>query len=87
MPRMWIRILQYLSIGVMWLFGLGVLVFVVWLALVAARWKDAENWSLVISIVMTPVYLTVAATLTYVFIGLQRGARRDPDAGSKAPGG
>lgn len=79
MPRTWIRILQYASISLMWLFALGVLAFVMWLVAVAARWKDAENWSLVISVVMTPVYITVAATLTYVFIGLQRAARRDTD--------
>ena len=77
MPRAWIRSLQYVSIGLMWLFALSVLAFVIWLVVVAARWKDAENWSLVISIVMTPVYLTVASTLTYVFIGLQRGAPPD----------
>jgi uncharacterized membrane protein YhaH (DUF805 family) len=57
----------------MWLFVLGVMVFVPWLVFVAARWQDAENWSLVISIVMTPVYLTVAAVLTYVYVGLRRG--------------
>jgi uncharacterized membrane protein YhaH (DUF805 family) len=61
----------------MWAFALAVLVFVPWLVFVAARWHDAENWSLVISIVMTPVYLTVAATLTYVYIGLRRGMRDD----------
>lgn len=79
-----IRALQYLSMGFMWLFALGVLVFVPWLVLVAARWQDAENWSLVISIVMTPVYLTVAGTLTYVFIGLQRGAEKPPEKRPKA---
>jgi len=80
MRRSWIRVLQSISIGMMWLFALAILVFVPWLVLVAARWQDAENWSLVISIVMTPVYLTVAATLTYVYIGLQRGAPRGREA-------
>lgn len=73
----WIRVLQFVSILFMWTFALGVLIFVPWLVFVAARWHDALNWSLAISVVMTPVYLTVAGTLTYVFVGLQRGTRGD----------
>lgn len=73
MKRVFIRILQYLSIGFMWLFALGIISLVVWLVVVANEWKDAENWSLVISIVMIPVYLIVFFTLNYVFVELQRG--------------
>ena len=75
--RNWIRGLQNLSILLMWGFAAGVLVFIPWLIVVAARWNDALNWTLAISLVMTPVYLTVAGTLTYVFIGLRRGAREE----------
>jgi hypothetical protein len=75
--RSWIRGIQYLSILLMWLFAAGTLIFVPWLIVVAARWNDALNWTLAISLVMTPVYLTVAGTLTYVFIGLQRGAPKE----------
>jgi cation transport ATPase len=74
MYRLWIRSIQVLSIFVMWSFAAGILVFVPWLVFVAARWNDALNWSVAISLVMTPVYLIVAGTLTYVFIGLRRGA-------------
>jgi hypothetical protein len=77
----WIRTLQHVSILLMWLFAAGVLVFVPWLIVVAARWNDALNWTVAISLVMTPVYLTVAGTLTYVFIGLRRGAPRDGSEG------
>jgi hypothetical protein len=72
--RAWINGLQFLSILFMWLFAAGILIFVPWLVFVAFRWNDALNWSVAISLVMTPVYLTVAGTLTYVFIGLRRGA-------------
>ena len=75
--RAWIRGIQYLSILLMWLFAAGTLIFVPWLIVVAARWNDALNWTVAISVVMTPVYLTVAGTLTYVFIGLQRGAPKE----------
>jgi hypothetical protein len=63
----------------MWIFAAAILIFVPWLIVVAARWNDALNWTLVISLVMTPVYLTVAGTLTYVFIGLRRGAPKNED--------
>lgn len=77
--RLWIQALQLVSICLMWAFVMGVLLFIVWLVLVAARWHDALNWTLAISLVMAPVYLTVAGTLTYVFIGLKRGAPRRDD--------
>ena len=76
-PPRWILILQYLTIFLMWIFCLCVLTFVPWLVYVAARWDDALNWSLAIAIVMTPVFLVVAAALTYVFFGLQRGAPQE----------
>jgi hypothetical protein len=64
MRRLWIHGLQYLSIPLMWLFAAGILVFVPCLIVVAARWNDALNWTVAISLVMTPVYLTVVGTLT-----------------------
>lgn len=78
--RFWIQLLQYLSICLMWVFAAAVLSFIVWLVVVAVRWHDALNWTVAISLVMTPVYLTVAGTLTYVFIGLKRGASKPGDA-------
>lgn len=77
--RRWIEVLQFLSICLMWAFAMGVLVFIVWLVAVAARWHDALNWTVAISLVMAPVYLTVAGALTYVFIGLKRGAPKPDD--------
>jgi hypothetical protein len=77
--RHWIQGLQFLSICLMWAFATGVLVFIVWLVLVAARWDDALNWTVAISLIMAPVYLTVAGTLSYVFIGLKRGAPKRED--------
>ncbi len=73
----WITALQFLSIMLMWSFAAAILIFIPWLIAVSLRWNDALNWTLAISLVMTPVYLTVAGTLTYVFIGLRRGAPKD----------
>ena len=79
MYRFWIRSIQFLSIFLMWSFAAAILVFIPWLVFVAARWNDALNWTVAISLVMTPVYLIVAGTLTYVFIGLRRGAPKEGD--------
>jgi hypothetical protein len=70
--RKTITALQFLSIMLMWAFATGILIFIPWLV-------DALNWTVAISVVMTPVYLTVAGTLTYVFIGLRRAAPKDED--------
>jgi hypothetical protein len=81
--RRWIRGLQFVSIFLMWMFATAVLALIVWLILVAVRWQDALNWTVAISLVMAPVYLTVSGTLTYVFIGLMRGtpeAQEEPQA-------
>ena len=75
--RTLIDALQFASIFLMLLFAAGILIFIPWLVAVSLRWNDALNWTLAISLVMTPVYLTVAGTLTYVFIGLRRGAPKD----------
>jgi hypothetical protein len=69
--------MQFISISLMWVFTFGIMVLVPWLVFVAARWQDALNWSLVISLIYLPVYFTVAATLTYAYFGLQRGAPKD----------
>jgi hypothetical protein len=74
-----ITALQFLSIMLMWAFATGILIFIPWLVAVSLRWNDALNWTVAISVVMTPVYLTVAGTLTYVFIGLRRAAPKDGD--------
>lgn len=80
-----IRVLQMVSIALMWAFAIGISVFVPWLVFVAARWNDALNWSLTISIIMMPVYLTVAGVLTYVYFGLQRGLREDGGRETERP--
>jgi hypothetical protein len=70
-----IRTLQVLSIGVMWAFLCGVVIWILNEVKVARSLGDALTASVGISLVAIPVYTLVAAVLTYVFFGIQRGRR------------
>ena len=67
---------QVASVAGIWVFVLGVSTWIINLIRVADRLKDAETASVGISLVAIPVFLTGASVLTYVFIGLQRGAKK-----------
>ncbi len=75
-PR-WILTLQILSVSWIWLFVLGISIWILRLLREAIRWHDVPTASVAISVVAIPVFLTGAAVLTYVFAGLRRGARQD----------
>ena len=79
----WIRMMQLLSIGGMWVFVLGISGWIVHLIMLSRRLHDVPSASVAISIVAIPVFLMGASILTYVFVGLQKG-RRDP---TDEPGG
>lgn len=71
-PR-WIFVLQVASMLWMWIFVLGISGWIVHLLRLSHRLHDVPSASFGISIVAIPVFLTGAAVLTYVFVGLQRG--------------
>lgn len=70
-----IYFLQIASVSLIWVFVLGVAIWIMNLLGVAHKLDDALNASVGISIVAIPVFFTLAAILTYVFVGLQRGRR------------
>ena len=70
----WIYMLQLASISMMWVFVLGISYWIIHLLRISQRWNDVPSASVGISIVAIPVFLTGAAVLTYVFVGLRRGA-------------
>lgn len=76
--RDWIYWLQVASVAWIWVFVVGISVWILHLIRVAVRLNDAPGASVAISLVAIPVFFTVAGVLTYVFVGLQRG-RRAPD--------
>lgn len=73
-PR-WIFALQVASVAMIWLFVLGISVWIVHLLRLSHRLHDVPSASIGISIVAIPVFLTGASVLTYVFVGLWRGRR------------
>ena len=76
----WIFALQVLSVALIWVFVLGVISWILHLLRLSQRLHDVPSASVGISIVAIPVFLTGAAVLTYVFVGLRRG-RHELDAG------
>ncbi len=70
----WLFGLQVASVAAIWVFACGISLWILHLLRLARRLGDVPGASVGISIVAIPVFLTVAAVLTYVFVGLQRGA-------------
>ena len=81
-PR-WILALQYASVAMMWVFVLGISIWIIHLLRLSRRLHDVPSASVAISLVAIPVFLTGAAVLTYVFVGLRCG--REPAADQDDP--
>lgn len=75
MNKKTIYILQVLSLSCIWALFTGIAIWILNLIKVSLELKDAPDASVGISIVAIPVFFTLAAVLTYVFIGLQRGKK------------
>ena len=71
--RRGIHLLRLMSIVLMWLFLGGVITWMVNVVRVSHSLGDALTVSVGVSVVAVAVYTLVAAVLTYVFFGLQRG--------------
>ena len=71
----WIFALQVASVALIWVFVLGISGWIVNLLRLSVWLDDVPSASVGISIVAVPVFLTGAAVLTYVFVGLQRAGR------------
>jgi hypothetical protein len=69
-------VFQLLSLIGIWVFVLGVTMWILRLIVVAHQLNDMPGGSVAISIVAIPVFLTGATVLTYVFVGLRRGREK-----------
>lgn len=68
-----ILLLQVASVAGIWAFVLSIAIWILHLLRLSHRLHDVPSASVAISIVAIPVFLTGAAVLTYVFVGLRRG--------------
>ena len=71
-----IRVLQILSLAWIWVFVLGVHLWILSLLRVSRELDDALNASVAIGIVAIPLFFTLACILTYVFVGLSRDRKQ-----------
>ena len=67
-----VRVAQFVSIFVMWVFVLSISAWIFNLLALALELHDALQASIAIGLVAVPVYLTLASILTYVFFGLRK---------------
>jgi hypothetical protein len=72
MKKNLVFIIQLCTLLGIWVFSIGISLWIIHLIRVANRLQDAPTGSLAISIVAIPVFLLGAGVLTYVFVGLQR---------------
>lgn len=70
----WVSVLQVVSVAAIWVFVLGISAWIIHLMRLSHELHDVPSASVGISIVAIPVFLTGASVLTYVFVGLRRGA-------------
>jgi presenilin-like A22 family membrane protease len=72
-----ILFLQILSISLIWLLVVSVIFWILNLISLSSYLHDAQNATLGISIVVMPVFILLAAVLTYVFVGLRKARFKD----------
>lgn len=65
-------IIQIISISLIWFLVVGITWWIIRLIVLSIELHDAPDLSVIISIVVIPIFITIASTLTYVFVGLQR---------------
>ncbi len=66
---------QIISISLIWMFVFGITWWILRLLITSINLRDAIDASVGISILVIPIFITLAGILTYVFIGLQRNRR------------
>lgn len=72
-----IFIFQLSSVLLIWLFVIVVTLWISNLIILSLELNDAPGASVAISLIAIPVFMTLAGILTYVFVGLQKGKKKD----------
>lgn len=68
-----IFIAQVVSVSLIWIFVVIITLWIINLISLSIDLNDVPGASVGISIIAIPVFITLAAILTYVFLGLQKG--------------
>lgn len=68
--------LQFFSIALIWIVVTLICVWILNLLILSYSLHDVPSATFAISIIMLPVYITIAGVLTYVFMGLQKGKEK-----------
>jgi uncharacterized membrane protein len=68
---------QILMMSFFWVFVFGITLWLVNLLLLSIELNDMPGFSMAISLVAISVFWTLAAVLTYVFVGLRRNRMTD----------
>lgn len=63
---------QLMSISLIWIFVIGIILWITNLIYLSVDLKDAPGISIGISLIAIPVFITLASILTYVFVGFHR---------------
>ena len=71
--------LQVASISMIWVFTAAITIWIINLITTSIALNDAPGASVAISLIVIPIFFTLASILTYVFVGLRRHRAR-PDA-------
>ncbi|MDP2644812.1 MAG: hypothetical protein Q8P24_07720 [Desulfobacterales bacterium] len=75
--KRFIFIAQIISVSFIWVLVVGITIWLLGRLIESIRLSDATGFSITISLVMIPVYWTLACILTYVFVGLRRNRMTD----------
>ena len=67
-----IYLAQLASISLIWIFVVGIAIWILNLISISVDLNDAPGISIGISLVAIPVFFTLASILTYVFVGFHR---------------
>ena len=72
-----ILVAQILSVSLIWVFVIGITLWIINLIRLSIELHDVPGASVGISIIAIPVFVTLASILTYVFVGLQKERYRN----------
>ena len=77
MQKNLIYIAQLISLIVMWIFVIGIAIWILNLISISVELHDAPGVTIGISIIAIPVFFTIASILTYVFVGFRKDNKSD----------